>query len=57
MSFTLPDNTKAPDEKSANNSFACSVNFNREAVVEIKMRDESYLVYHQVEFVDKDIHN
>ena len=44
MSFPLPDSTKAPDETSANNSFACSVDFIRDAIVKIKMRDESYPV-------------
>ena len=50
----MPDNTKKAHESSANYSFACSVDFTRDSVEVITMRDESYTVDH-IDFVEKDI--
>ena len=48
-------NSKLTDERSANYSFACTVNFTRDAVVKIMIRDESYPA-DEMHFGDKDIH-
>ena len=54
ISFTLHDNIKAADKTSAYYSFACSVDFTRDPVDEIKMREESYPAG-EIDFVEKDI--
>ena len=53
LSLTLTDNTKVADDRSENYSFTCSVDFNRDSVEKITLRDASYPV-HQINFGRKD---
>ena len=52
----MEDNTKAAGDTSANYSFAYSVEFIRDLVEQMKMRDDSYAV-DGIDFKDKDIDN
>ena len=52
ISFTLPDNTKVEDDRNGNYSFANSVDFARDLVEKITLRDESYPI-HKINFGQK----
>ena len=54
ISFTLPDNTKVADDTSGNYSFANSVDFTRDSVDKITLRDEDYPL-HKRNFEEEDI--
>ena len=52
----MPDNTNEGDDTSGNYSFAYRVNFTRNLVNQIKMRDEEYPV-DEIDFLDKTVDN
>ena len=52
----MPDNIKAADDTNRKYSYANSVDFSRDSVDKITLRDESYSV-DKVHFGDKDIDN
>ena len=56
ISCTLPDNTKAAEDTSANYIFACVVDFTRGSEEEITTGHERYRVLEK-DFVDKEFDN
>ena len=52
----MHDNTKAAYETSANYSFACSVDFTRDPVDEVKIKDQNYPIS-DIDLVNKDTEN